>query len=162
MAMNRADDFPPLAEILPQTGRMALLDRILAHDPEHTVCAVDVDQSRLFQGPDGCVPVWVGIEYMAQCIAAHGGLLARGRNEDPKPGLFLGSRRLTFRSRGFEPGSRLEVSARHRAGEPGRPGLLVFRCALRDPQQAQPLAEGQLNVYGLESLDALFQGAPPR
>ena len=43
--------------------------------------------------------------------------------EDPKPGLFLGSRRLTFRSRGFEPGSRLEVSARHRAGEPGRPGL---------------------------------------
>ena len=39
------------------------------------------------------VPVWVGIELMAQAIAAHAGLGARREQKPPRAGMLLGTRR---------------------------------------------------------------------
>jgi len=89
---------------------------------------------------------------MAQCIAAHGGLLARARGEAPRPGLLLGSRRLVFRQDAFEPGRTLEVSARHVAGHSE---MLAFECAVLHPGEEAPLAEGRLNVLLPRDLVAL-------
>jgi len=135
--------FPPLAELLPQAGPMRLLDRVLEHDPSQTRCLVDPSRSALFCDAGRRVPVWVGIEYMAQCTAAHGGLLARARGEAPRPGLFVGSRRLYFRCDGFEPGQPLEVEARHAAGHGAR---MAFDCAVLRPGLAEPLVEGRINI----------------
>jgi predicted hotdog family 3-hydroxylacyl-ACP dehydratase len=85
----------------------------------------------------------VAIEYMAQCAAAHGGLVARARGEAPRPGLFVGSRRLVFRCAGFAPDVALTVTARH-AG--GRADGFAFDCTVEDPAGGPPLAEGRLNV----------------
>ncbi|MEN8162435.1 MAG: hypothetical protein ABFS41_20350, partial [Myxococcota bacterium] len=78
-------DWPPLSELLPHAGPMRLLDRVEAHDGAVTRCRVHPAASGLFQGADGSVPAWVGIEYMAQCAAAHGGLLGHARGEAPRP-----------------------------------------------------------------------------
>ena len=41
---------------------------------------------------DGQVPAWVGIEYMAQAIAAWAGCRARAAGKPPQLGFLLGSR----------------------------------------------------------------------
>ena len=146
--MSRSD-WPPLSELLPHAGPMRLLDRVEAHDEARTACRVLPAASTLFQRADGSVPVWVGIEYMAQCAAVHGGLLARARREAPRPALFVGSRRLAFRWGTFAPELPLLVTARHAAG---RGDALAFDCAVEDPAGGLPLVEGRLNVLRLREL----------
>ncbi len=145
-------DFPPMVELVPQSGPMRLLERVTEHDVEHTRCVADPARSGLFQDAEGRVPVWVAIEYMAQCAAAHGGLLARARGEAPRPGLFVGSRHLRFRCDGFAPGRPLEVTARHTAGSGDR---AAFDCAVLDPGGGPPLAEGRLLVFLPEELPVI-------
>jgi predicted hotdog family 3-hydroxylacyl-ACP dehydratase len=141
--------FPALSELLPQAGPMRLLDRVEAHDGEETRCRALPGASALFQRADGSVPAWVGIEYMAQCAAAHGGLLARAAGEAPRPGLFVGSRRLVFRCASFTADVPLLVSARHAMG---RGDTLGFDCAVLDPGGGEPLVAGRLNVRLLHEL----------
>jgi predicted hotdog family 3-hydroxylacyl-ACP dehydratase len=150
------EPLPPIDELLPQTGPMRLLEAVLAHDGGGTRCRVDPARSALFLDVSARVPVWVGLEYMAQCIAAHGGLLARARGEAPGPGLLLGSRRLRFHCDGFEPAQPLEVTARHAAG---RSRMLAFECAVLRPGAEAPLVEGRLHVVALRDLAALAEGA---
>ena len=79
-----APAFPPVAELVPHAEGMLLLDRVLAHEATHTVCATSADRSPLFANADGSVPSWVGIEYMAQCAAVHGELAHRRRGDAPR------------------------------------------------------------------------------
>jgi predicted hotdog family 3-hydroxylacyl-ACP dehydratase len=144
--------FPPITELLPHRGRAVLLGRVLAHDASTTVCTVDPDGGALFRDADGRVPSWVGLEFMAQAVAAHGGLLDREAARPPRPGLFLGSRRLEFSVAAFEPGEPLEVTATHLRGSTG---LLAFACSIRTPGAAEPMVSGILTVYLLESFEAL-------
>lgn len=134
---------PPLAELLPHAGPMRLLERVVAHDAGGTRCRVIPAASALFQDARARVPAWVALEYMAQCAAAHGGLVARALGEAPRPGLLVGSRRLSFRCEDFAPQVPLHVSARPAAG---RGDTLAFACAVEDPEGGAPLVEGRLNV----------------
>jgi predicted hotdog family 3-hydroxylacyl-ACP dehydratase len=134
-------EFPPITELLPQAGAMRLLERVLAHDGEQTRCAVRPHV--LFRSARGAVPAWIALEYMAQCAAADGSLRRRAGGLALEPALLVGSRRVTFRCAGFDPGQRLEVSARHAAGSRE---LLAFDCAVFDARGGEPLAEGRLNV----------------
>lgn len=147
--------FPPIAELMPHAEPMRLLDRVLAHDDSQTRCAVDPSRSALFGDASGRVPVWVGIEYMAQCAAVHGGLRFLGSGEPPRPGLFLGSRRLVFRCDDFAPDRTLEVVARHAASGRGR---FAFEAAVLAPDATTPLVEGRLTVLVPEDLAALRVG----
>ena len=142
---------PPLAELLPHARPMRLLERALAHDGEHTVCLALPAASTLFQQAGGELPSWLGIEYMAQCAAAHGGLLARVLGEPPSAGLLVGSRRLVFRCRTFAPDVPLRISARLAAA---RGDTLAFDCAVEDPAGGPPLVEGRLNVLRVREVPA--------
>jgi predicted hotdog family 3-hydroxylacyl-ACP dehydratase len=147
-------EFPPVTELLPHRGRAVLLRRVVAHDAASTTCEVDPAASELWKNADGSVPATVALEYMAQTIAAHGGLSDRESGREARPGFFLGSRRLEFRIRRFEPGELLEVTARHLRGSAG---MLAFDCAVRRAGEAnaEPMVSGVLSVYLLESFDAL-------
>ena len=135
--------FPPVAELAPHAGPMRLLGRVLDHTPDATTCSVDPGRSGLFADADGAVPAWVGVEYMAQCIAVHGGLLARAADAAPRAGLFVGSRRVRPHAERFAPGEALEVTARPLSGSAA---LASFACEVRGPGGAT-LVEGRLNVY---------------
>jgi predicted hotdog family 3-hydroxylacyl-ACP dehydratase len=136
---------------------MRLLHAVIAHDEVETRCSLDPAASALFAGAGGRIPAWVGIEYMAQCAAVHGGLVARASGEAPRPGLLLGSRRVVFRCEGFAPGRILEVTARHAAG---RGPTLAFDCALLDPDGGPPWVEGRLTVFVPRELPAPGGSAP--
>src|SRR5262249_52083040 len=122
-------EFPPIAELLPHAGAMRLLDRVLEHGGEGTRCEVSATHGAPFRDARGAMPAWVALEFMAQCAAADGALRRRARGERLEPALLIGSRRVAFRCARFEPGQRLEVTARHAAGHRD---LLAFDCAVLD------------------------------
>jgi len=138
--------FPDVAELLPHASPMRLLGRVIAHAPASTVCALDPAASELFRDADGRIPGWVALEWMAQCIAAHGGLVARASGRPPAPGMLVGARRLEIARSAFTPGDPLEVEARF-AGAAG--ALASFECALREG--AEVVATATLSVYVSDS-----------
>jgi predicted hotdog family 3-hydroxylacyl-ACP dehydratase len=144
--------FPPLAELIPHSDGMVLLDRVLEHESEYTVCGVRADSSAHFLDRDGRVPCWVGLEYMAQCAAVHGSLANRSRDHAPRPGLLLGSRRLLLHADVFPNRAELHVSARHHMGTSG---LVAFDCSIRSAADGEILVEGRVNLYILEDWSEL-------
>lgn len=132
---------PPVAELVPHSGAMLLLDALVEADERHVVCAVRIRPDSTFcEG--GRVPAIVAIEYMAQAIGAWAGLKARARREPPRIGYLLGTRELLLHVDGFVPGDELRVTALHEWGEEQ---LGVFQCSVT--RNGQPAATAALNVY---------------
>ncbi|MGH0035907.1 MAG: 3-hydroxylacyl-ACP dehydratase [Myxococcota bacterium] len=138
-------DWPPPGQLIPHAGAMVLLSRVRAHDESRTVCEIDVDALPLFRDERGCVPAWLGLEFMAQCVAAHAGLVGRLAGEPPKIGLLVGSRRVRFHRAMYTAGQCLSVSARRTWGQDS--GLVAFECAIDDARTDERLAEGRLNCF---------------
>ncbi len=140
--------FPPVTELVPHSRLMCLLDRVLSHEDGETACSARIEEGNLFLDSCEQVPAWVGIEYMAQCIAVHGGLLDHAAGNPIRRGLFLGSRKIEVRNQCFEVGSEFVVTARHLRGRES--GMQAFSCTLRSHLAATPWLEGTLNVRLLE------------
>lgn len=138
-------DFPPITEIVPHRAPMLLLDRVLAYDGERVVCELTLEPNSPFAqaGENGGeVPAIVGIEYMAQTIAAGAGLSAHGKGAPARVGFLLGCRSLTIAVDSFRVGDRLTIEARRTWGgnDLGR-----FACQVRRGDEV--LVEGALTVY---------------
>jgi len=148
--------FPPVETLLPHGGRMVLVSRVLAHTDRRTTCAVDIAADSTFADAEGGVPAWVALEYMAQCIAAHGGLRARAAGEPVTPGFLLGSRTVALHTPRFHAGQCLEVEAAHVWGEHD---FFSFACTVRDARTRALLVEATLTVARAAGADALTGGA---
>ncbi len=141
--------FPDISEIVPHSGPMLLLHRVVAHQEKRTVCEVRPQDSSLFAEADGGVPAWVGLEYMAQAVAAHGGMLAREVGAGPRQGMLLGTRRMRMAVDRFRAGQTLHVAA-HRVHASDQ--MLSFECEIEDAESGERLAEARLSVYVAERL----------
>jgi predicted hotdog family 3-hydroxylacyl-ACP dehydratase len=130
--------------VVPHRAPMMLLDVVLAHAADDTTCVVTIREDSPLREPGGPVPGWVGLEYMAQCVAAHAGLIEHAAGRTPTIGLLIGARGVTFHAHGYLPGQVLHVSARRIWGE-GRLG--AFACSIRDSRTDALLADGTLNAY---------------
>ncbi len=79
--------------LLPHAGPMVLLDEVLAVGNETVRAAATVRRDGLFADPRGFgVPAWVGMEYLAQAIAAWSGFHERARGCPVHPGFLVGAR----------------------------------------------------------------------
>jgi predicted hotdog family 3-hydroxylacyl-ACP dehydratase len=97
-----------IAELLPHAPPMVLLDRVCSCDDESLSAEVEITAASEFC-VDGRVGVWVGIEYMAQAVAAWSGWQSRIRGLPVKVGFLLGTRRYDCLVEQFPIGSRLQV-----------------------------------------------------
>jgi predicted hotdog family 3-hydroxylacyl-ACP dehydratase len=113
--------------LIPHRAAMRLLDRVVEVGHDHVVAEVEVPFDGLFVR-DGQVPAWIGIEYMAQAVAAWAGARARERGGAPRPGLLLGTRRYEVQCDGFPSGSHLRIEARCELI--GANGLGLFDCRI--------------------------------
>jgi len=127
---------------IPQRGAMRLIDRVLAVDAEAVIAEVDVPFDGLFVR-EGEVPAWVGIEYMAQAVAAWAGARARSHGGEPRAGLLLGSRRYEARRGGFPCGARLRIEARCELM--GANGLGQFDCRIH--MDGEEVASARIAVF---------------
>jgi predicted hotdog family 3-hydroxylacyl-ACP dehydratase len=103
-------DMPDIRSLVPHERSMLLLDRVLTADADSLCAEVTIRPDSLFCTKDG-VGAWIGIEYMAQAIAAHAGHLARLPGEPVTIGFLLGSRRYDCTRPAFAVGSVLRIHA---------------------------------------------------
>jgi predicted hotdog family 3-hydroxylacyl-ACP dehydratase len=139
------DAMPPVGELVPHQAPMLLVDRVIAHGDNHTVCEVDVKPDSLFtverEGRRE-VPAIVGIEYMAQTVATFAGLSARKERRAPRIGFLIGCRELRLDTDVFASGDVLTVEARRLFGEND---LGSFACTIT--REGRTLVTGTLTVY---------------
>lgn len=132
----------PLAELLPHAADMILLDQVLDFDEEQIRTRLTVRPGGLFNQPDGSMPAWVGVELMAQSVAAFAGCTARTLGEPIKLGFLLGSRKFECNVSHFPVGSELMIHAVRSLQDDS--GMGVFECKLTGPDIQ---AFARLNVY---------------
>ena len=91
--MNPAIPLPPIEDLLPHRGTMLLLDRMISCDAENACAEYCPVSNAWYSDKDGDMPAWIGIELMAQTIAAQTTLIKVAEGAPPKQGVLLGSRR---------------------------------------------------------------------
>ncbi|WP_122690267.1 hotdog family protein [Pseudomonas viridiflava] len=146
----------PLAELIPHAGDMILIDQVLAFDEEQIQTCLTVRAGGLFNEADGSLPAWVGVELMAQSVAAFAGCQARSKGDAVKLGFLLGSRKFDCNVAHFPLGSELNIHAVRSLQDDS--GMGVFECTLTGPDIN---AFARLNVYcPPNTADYLAEGAP--
>lgn len=137
----------PMTELVPHSGRMRLLDRAIEGDEDSLLASVEIRADSMFFDGHG-VGSWVGIEYMAQAVAAWAGWRARLAGGAPKVGFLLGSRRFSTSRSYFGRGEVLLVHAQRQFQAAN--GLGHFDCTLTiDGMQ---VAAAALNVFEPEDI----------
>lgn len=132
----------PVAELVPHSGDMLLIDQVLSYGPEEVACLVRVKPDGLFTRPDGSMPAWVGVELMAQTIAAFVGCHAREARKPVALGFLLGTRKFECNVEAFPAGSELHINAVRSLQDDN--GMAVFECNLTGPSIH---AIARLNVF---------------
>lgn len=150
--MKYDPDLFPFATLMPHTAGMRLLDRLLEVTDDSAAAALTVRDDDLFSLPGGSVPVWVGLEYMAQTIAVWAGYRCRLRGEPIRPGLLLGTRRFDAEVAEFACGTTLTVRVQRVFEAVG--DMCVFDCVI---EGLQPLARARLNVLLPPDLDPFLK-----
>lgn len=164
------ETLPDIGELLPHAGAMRLLDRVVKVEGDCLVASVCVPEQGLFtdsQGPGLGVGAWVGLEYMAQAVAAWAGWQGRAAGQAPRIGFLLGTRRYHCSVSHFTPGQRLWVEvervfqADNGLGQFAGRVLLAPGTAEGSGAAATELASAQLTVFGPEDPSAFLAGDTP-
>ncbi|WLG62903.1 hotdog family protein [Pseudomonas sp. FP1762] len=132
----------PLAELLPHAGDMILIDAIERFDDEQIFTRLTVKPDGLFNLPDGSLPAWVGVELMAQSVAAFAGCHARQKGNPPELGFLLGTRKFECNVAAFVAGSELTIHGLRSLEDDN--GMGVFECHIHGDGIH---ASARLNVF---------------
>lgn len=142
----------PIAEVVPHAGEMILLDSIEMFEAERITCVRTIQPNGMFMDTDGSLPSWVGVELMAQAIAAWAGCRARAEQRPVQLGFLLGTRHYACNVDAFPAGVHLRIEAEHAFHD--EQGMGVFHCRIEGPGIH---AEARLNVYSPSDADAFFK-----
>jgi predicted hotdog family 3-hydroxylacyl-ACP dehydratase len=148
-----AGTFPAIEQLLPHRGTMLLLDRILGSDDNCIEAERAVPDTGWYLDDAGRMPAWIGIELMAQAIAAHVSLCALLRGEAPKCGVLLGCRDYRATVDAVSPGERLRITARLCYRDES--GFAAYDCAIEN--QGGTLAHAGLKVFQPSDFDAFMR-----
>jgi predicted hotdog family 3-hydroxylacyl-ACP dehydratase len=91
---------------------MVLLDKVVEIDSESIIVELVVRDDGLFSDSDKTVPAWVGLEYMAQTVAAFSGYHRKCQGEKVDLGFLLGTRFYQCSAASFPCGTQLTVTAK--------------------------------------------------
>jgi predicted hotdog family 3-hydroxylacyl-ACP dehydratase len=144
---------PPIEEVLPHRGIMLLVERVVTWDAEHAAVAATARRDAWY-AEDGVMPSWIGIELMAQAIAAHVGLIARSQGRPPQRGVLLGTRQFRSSCTRFPAEQELLVTAR--VSYRDESGLGSYD-AIIDLEGAE-VATANVTVYEPADFEAFLRG----
>lgn len=140
----------PIEDVVPHRGSMLLVDRLLHADAKGARVQVTLRPDSMFLR-DGAVPCYIGLEYMAQAVAAWAGARARERGAPPPGGYLLGTRCYEASVSSYPVGTVLQAEAHLELLHDN--GMAVFKCTV---QQGDAVwARAQIMVYQAQD------GKPP-
>lgn len=129
-------------ELVMHEDKMCLLDRVVDSGDDFCVAALTIRTDDLFCGKQG-VPVWIGIEYMAQTVAAFAGLEGKRNGRDPEIGMLVRCRDYRPTQQIFPIGQALTI----RCDEDFRDeNIGVYQCQILD-ESKNLIASASLSAY---------------
>lgn len=147
---------PPIADLVPHSGSMCLLDEVLEIGDEHLRARITPRTDDPFADTSSSeplgIPSWVGLEWLAQAIAAWSGHVASAKGGHPQIGFLLGTRRYHCEIEyfAFNTPVEAEIHLDYRADN----GLGAFRGELHS-SDGKLLAQATLNVFQPDSAEVL-------
>ncbi|WP_144212099.1 ApeP family dehydratase [Shewanella donghaensis] len=118
-----------VSHFVPHRAPMILIDRLLTHDIDKLITEVTISESSAyFSEPLNGVPNYVGIEYMAQSIAALAGVEAHLKSDKVRVGFLLGTRKLVMHQSCYKLGQTYQIHVARLYQEES--GLAVFDCQI--------------------------------
>ena len=141
-------------ELVPHRGAMSLLESIDEYGEDWLRASLMPTTASTFAGPHG-MPVWVGLEYMAQACCAFSGIEEAREGRRPSIGLLLGSRAYHAEVELFEVGAKLAVRAELLLRDES--DLVAFACTIHHADQV--LARGDVKAYRPKDVLALIRGS---
>lgn len=142
----------PAEELVPHSGDMALLDEVVGVGEEILTATVRVREDGIFDR-DGRVPAYVGIEYMAQAVAAFSGYWAKQVGEEVRLGFLLGTRKFLSNIDSFRCGDQLTVDVERLLQAEN--GMATFECRISGEGVEQ---SARLNVFQPENIEEYLKG----
>lgn len=143
----------PILELVPHGLPMSLLDQVIAVSETALLAKVLLHKDSLFAEAEG-VPALVGIEYMAQAIAAFAGHKALSAGGKVNLGFLVGTRKF-YSEQSFYP---IDQPLWVRVEEviTGDNGLSVFECVIKG---AALTVSASLNVFQPKNPDEFLAQA---
>jgi predicted hotdog family 3-hydroxylacyl-ACP dehydratase len=143
----------PIDEFVAHRPPMRLLDRIIAISENEAVAETVVRADNPFFEPGRGIPAYVGLEMMAQAIAAIDGAKRRNKGLPAKIGFLLGCRRYVVRRANFEESMRLTIAAKMVFGDGT---MFAFDCRIDDDKGE--VATAGMKVYAPGDPQAFLKG----
>lgn len=141
-------NFPDIHLLLPHTGSMMLLDCVISADQDSLCAEVMIKPESLFYSKDdGGVGAWIGVEYMAQTIAAYAGYHALIHHQPVRIGFLVGTRRYECIKPFFANGDILQISVRNIFQADN--GLASFECIINHKKNDayNQIASATINAF---------------
>lgn len=146
----------PAAALLPHSGNIVLLDEILSCGDETLTASATVRPS-LFSLADGSLPPWIGLEILAQAVAAWSGWQALVAGKPVRLGFLLGTRHYECHVDAFPPGAALTVQVARTLQDDA--GMGIFQSSIL--QSGREIAQARLNVYQPDDMSRYTQESEP-
>ena len=146
-----------IEDVIKHRKPMRLVDELVSFDESSACVLVNItENSEFYQTEQQGVPSYIGIEYMAQSIAAQAGAIELTNGKSIRLGFLLGSRKYKPNVAYFQRGVRLQVKVVKLLVDAA--GLSVFDCTIvAEEQQEVILAQAKINVYQPEDSAAYLQ-----
>jgi predicted hotdog family 3-hydroxylacyl-ACP dehydratase len=146
--------YPPIEQLVPHRPPMILIDRMIDATETGSTCEVTITPQTLFIESAG-VPAFVGLEYMAQAVAAYGGYKSYLAGEPMALGFLLGTPQLTTYCQSFHCGQTLQIQVTHVWGDSE---LMQFHCTIQDALTGKLLQQAELNVFRPQDISSYLHG----
>lgn len=133
-----------IEELIAHRDPMILISRMVEFDDSSALCEVDIhENSPFYQSDLDGVASYIGIEYMAQAIAAYAGAQAREQGNDIEIGFLLGSRKYQTFAPSFSKGTTYQIRVEELYQEDS--GLSVFDCEI--VHRDSVIAQAKVNAF---------------
>lgn len=142
-------------DVLPHRGTMLLIDAITRCTESAIEVTATARRDAWYADGDGAMPAWIGIELMAQAIAAHVGLVAMHAGGRARPGVLLGTSGYRAHRHAFGTGAALRIGAREllRSDE----GHGAYECTIHIGDAC--CAEAVVKVYQPDDFQSFIEGS---
>ncbi len=137
--------FPSLEELIPHRGSSVVLERLTEFEPPRATCEIVLNETFPYY-VDGQVQAVVGVEMLAQAVAAFVGMTRRESGEPARPGYLIGVPRAEL----YAPHLPLGVPLRaciEKVWHEGPAGSFSGRLLVG----TKPLVDARLSVFEPES-----------
>ncbi|SAK86620.1 Beta-hydroxyacyl-(acyl-carrier-protein) dehydratase, FabA/FabZ [Caballeronia calidae] len=147
--------FPPIDELIPHRGTMLLMDDVTSCSDDTLTARATVRAGAWYADERGAMPAWIGIELMAQGVAAHVALIAMRAGGRARPGVLLGTRSYQAHVSAFARDARLDIGVREvlRSEE----GHGAYECTI--DHGGERYADAVIKIYQPHDFQTFIEGS---